>query len=114
MGRKYSIILIILLVATLKLTAQSGYNNLEFIENKGQWDSRVRYMGSLNAGAFFLERNGFTMALHNPKDLKEMIHRHHVPIAGNTTASSPDAARKPLPVKVRSHAYQMRFEGASE
>src|SRR5688572_4135986 len=98
------------MVATLKLTAQSGFNNLEFIENKGQWDSRVRFMGDLKSGAFFLERDGFTVVLHNPEDIKKMIHRHHNYSSGNTSArhtpGKPD-------LSVRSHAYKMKFEGGS-
>lgn len=110
MGRKYSIIFIVLLVATLKLTAQS---NLEFIENKGQWDSRVRYKGSLQAGSFFLENNGFTMVLLNTEDQKAMIHRHHGKEDHTTSANSPDAAKRPKLQRMRTHVYNMRFEGAS-
>ncbi|HYE53524.1 MAG TPA: hypothetical protein VD996_01730, partial [Chitinophagaceae bacterium] len=95
----------ILLVATLKLTAQSGFNNLEFIENKGQWDNRVRYMGDLKSGAFFLERNGFTVALHKPEDVHALIHRHH-------NGQSAKGSRTGNLV-VRSHAYKMTFEGAT-
>lgn len=118
MGRKYCITLIILLIATLKLAAQS---NLEFIENKGQWDSRARFMGDLKSGAFFLEQNGFTVVLHNPQDLQKVLHRHHM---GQSNAKAANASR-PNPsnpegvlttapdLTVRSHAYKMKFEGGS-
>lgn len=118
MGRKYCITLIILLVATLKLAAQA---NLEFIENKGQWDSRARFMGDLKAGAFYLEQNGFTVVLHNPQDLQKVLHRHHLSQGNSTKAASaprpdgsgPGGAPASPDLTVRSHAYNMKFVGAS-
>lgn len=119
MGRKYCITLIILLIATLKLAAQS---NLEFIENKGQWDSRARFMGDLKSGAFFLEQNGFTVVLHNPQDLQKVLHRHHLSHSHEGNTRSANAPRPgegggvltPAPdLTVRSHAYNMKFIGAS-
>jgi gliding motility-associated-like protein len=116
LGRKYCLALIILLVASLKLTAQSGFNNLEFIENKGQWDSRARFMGNLPSGAFFLEKTGFTVVMHKSEDVKRVLHRHH-----NGEAHGHEAGRRPRPgspeavkdLTVHSHAYSVKFEGAS-
>ena len=34
----------------------SAQGNIEFIENKGQWDSRVQYMGTVSNGAFFSKK----------------------------------------------------------
>jgi len=114
LGRKYCITLTILLVATLKLTAQSGFNNLEFIENKGQWDSRVRFKGNLPSGAFFLQQNGFTVTIHKPEDVEKIIHRHHGALDRNTvSAASAEASRRER-LNVRSHVYNMKFVGASE
>lgn len=118
MGRKFCITLIILLVATLKLAAQ----NLQFIENKGQWDSRARFMGDLQTGQFFLERNGFTVVLHNPDDLKKVLHRHHLTDGdANVSASKVidrdshgnNGSEAMAKLTVRSHAYNMRFEGGN-
>ena len=36
---------------------------MEFIQNKGQWDSRVEYRGDFSTGSFFLEKDGFTVAV---------------------------------------------------
>jgi len=38
--------------------------NIEFIENKGQWDEHVRFMGQVPNGAFFIHNNGFTVLQH--------------------------------------------------
>jgi hypothetical protein len=53
---KRSIILAIILIPAITLRAQT-YNSIDFIENKGQWDSRIQYKGNVNNGAFFI-RNG--------------------------------------------------------
>ena len=42
--------------------------NIEFIENKGQWDSHVKYMGQLSNGAFFVQQNGYTVLQHHGQD----------------------------------------------
>ncbi|HYE54975.1 MAG TPA: hypothetical protein VD996_09040, partial [Chitinophagaceae bacterium] len=73
------------------------------MENKGQWDSRVRFMGDLKTGAFYLEDGGFTVVMHNPQDVHRFIHRHH-------NASASQGAKNYL---VRSHAYSMKFAGAN-
>ena len=30
--------------------------NIEFTENKGQWDQQVKFQGDVSAGAFFISR----------------------------------------------------------
>ena len=48
--------------------AAMAQGNIEFIENKGQWDSRVQYKGEVSNGAFFIRSGGFTVVQHNPVD----------------------------------------------
>src|SRR5436305_12526070 len=59
----------------VKLMAQ-GPSAFEFIENKGQWDSQVRFKGTLNAGGFYLGKNGFTVVQHNTDDLAQYLGDH--------------------------------------
>jgi gliding motility-associated-like protein len=85
---------LILVAAALHSAAQS---NIEFVENKGQWDSRVRFKGEINVGAFFLEKGGFTVLLNNPDDLARLTNAHHgVPGAasGGNGASGESPAGK--------------------
>ena len=42
---------------------------LGFIENKGQWDSRVKFRGEVSNGAIFLKKDGYTVVQYNPADL---------------------------------------------
>lgn len=80
--------------------------NIEFIENRGQWDSRVKYMAQVSNGALFIEQNGYTVVQHNAEDwgkLHELTHNRLI-------------NKKPFEDKdltVRSHAYTVNFIGAN-
>ncbi|MBS1741711.1 MAG: PKD domain-containing protein [Bacteroidetes bacterium] len=50
---------------------------MEFVENKGQWHELVQYKGDFNGGSFFLEQKGFTVLLHNTKELSEVSELGH-------------------------------------
>jgi len=78
---------------------------MEFIQNKGQWDSRVEYKGDFSTGSFFIENQGFTVLLHNADDLKKVSDRMHG--SSQLTANSFDA------VVLRSHAYKVKFLGGN-
>jgi gliding motility-associated-like protein len=87
--------------------AQPNKTNLEFIENKGQWDKQVRYKGDMNGGAFFLRSSGVTVLLHNQEDYRriaESTHGHsHDDASANRGSSN----------ILRSHAYAVDFVGAN-
>ena len=98
-------------LATLFFTAFAGtaqsHNNIEFIENKGQWDSRVQYKGDVSNGSFFIRSGGFTVVQHNPADFAGVARFLH----GHTAEG--------LPVKptdkfvLHSHSWNVDFVGAS-
>jgi gliding motility-associated-like protein len=80
-----------------------------FIENKGQWDSRVKYKGEINAGAIFIRSTGVTVLQHNAQDyaaLQTMMH-------GHTANGAPVAAKANDQLLLRSHAFNIDFVGAS-
>ncbi len=98
-----------LLVSATVVTAQD-YGNIEFIQNKGQWDKKVKYKGELSTGAVFLRSTGFTILQRNPQDLgtiQAMLHDHG---PENSTATR----AKDGTLLLRSHAYNVDFVGASE
>ncbi len=106
--------------ALFKLAAQNSIANLEFVENKGQWDSRVRFKGELPNGAIFLQKNGFTVVLHKGEDLALMgdNHRSRTPsnqsLPKNKSSNLPAPTQVPAPPQVmHSHAYQVTFKGAN-
>ncbi|GAB2822970.1 hypothetical protein GCM10027043_25010 [Ferruginibacter profundus] len=92
---------------------------MQFVENKGQWDSKINFRGDFATGAFFLENRGFTVDMHNPADLQllsETQHGHGAAatntLAGNARSQVPPINDYPA-VTVRSHAYKVTFLGSS-
>lgn len=65
---------------------------VHFVENLGQWDSRVCYEAQLHDGALFLERDGITVALRSHDS-----HPYH----------------REEDKEMRYHAYKMFFAGAT-
>lgn len=77
---------------------------IQFIENKGQWEKQVQYKIQLKAGAFFIENDGFTIVQHNAGELEKLNgHRHSNEPLKNTTAVD----------VLHSHAIKVKFIGAS-
>lgn len=106
------------LVATFFILI-SASAQMEFVENKGQWDNRVNFRGDFSTGSFFLENRGFTVAMHNPADLiklSELQHGHTT--TGNSLQSAINTTTPPgndlPPVTIRSHAYKVNFLSSSK
>ncbi len=82
---------------------------MEFVENKGQFNNKVHYSSNFNTGAFFLEKNGFTVLLHKDEDvvkLSEFTHGHKRD--GN------NKSKLPLDTfTLHSFAYNVSFLGAN-
>jgi gliding motility-associated-like protein len=116
---------IFLLLSCLISLQAVAQQNFDFTENKGQWDERVKFMGTIGSGAFFLQKQGFTVLLHNPEDLrKRMGHSHGE--GGGKTGNADLRTGKPVAIGsdepglqkdngliIHSHAYRVHFEGAS-
>ena len=94
----YTLLFAFLLPASA-LKAQ--YSNLEFVENKGQWDKRIKFLGQVSAGMFSVEQNGFMVVQHKPEDwakIGELAHNHGTSqIARNSSFT------------IHSHAYKVEF-----
>ena len=90
------IALAIMLVANMSAYSRNDRDTLgagtmvQFVENLGQWNSRVNFEVQLHDAALFLEQDGITVALREP-----LTH---------------PAPGKDLP---RCHAYKMHFLGAT-
>ena len=78
---------------------------MQFIQNKGQWNSQIKFKGEFKTGALFLQNDGFTVLLNKPEDvqkkasLKHGVHLTHIKL--NPTDS------------FHSHAYSVSFKGAN-
>ncbi len=122
MGRKSLVLCALLMAASLFGAAQQSVSNFEFIENKGQWESAIKFKGEIPAGAFFLQQKGFTVLQHNPKELRMIIRSVHE--HGGKKATSNDKLgdiQRPVinneiapAITLHSHAYRVQFAGANE
>ncbi len=99
------IILHIISVFSAVLMMLNAKAQMEFIQNKGQWDNRVEFRGDFSTGSFFLENQGFTVLLHNPGDLKKVSDQMH--------GHNPNTATTGQPIILNSHAYKVKFIGGS-
>ncbi|SHK87028.1 gliding motility-associated C-terminal domain-containing protein [Chitinophaga jiangningensis] len=106
----------------------TNYSPLNFAENKGQWDSQVRYKSDLDAAAVFLLKDGFRFVLQHPEDLdkvEEFIHGHvhksdtlyvnDRKYVGDKVVGTIDR-KDPFPTSmptVRNHAYTVSFVNAN-
>lgn len=79
--------------------------NIEFIENKGQWDPQVRYVGEVANGAFFIHQNGFTVLQYKDEDMQRMRSSTH----GNKGAQNSSVDKNFI---VHSHSYRVQFLNA--
>lgn len=109
-----------LLVITATLAPAIVSAQIDFIENKGQWNSDVKYRGDFGAGSFFLENKGFTVLLHNMDDMTKLSQMMHGGYSHGNGTGTAAAKNKPLPGKpvsdaftFHSFAYKVRFLGAS-
>lgn len=85
-----------------------NYNAIEFIENKGQWDQRVRFTGAVPGGAFFIHKSGFTVVQSKPDELARVKEQMHGHAEGNSKKNAPALSR------LSSHAYRVSFVDAAE
>ena len=92
----------ILLPLAAILVVHISHAQTQFVENKGQWDTKVNYRNDFSTGSFFLENRGFTVLLQDPNDMRalsELMHGHG-PVTGQ-------------PVTLHSHAYKVDFLGSA-
>lgn len=89
---------------------------IEFVENKGQWNKNIHFQTKAGAGAFFIEDQGFTVLLHHDADVKAMSEKLHGHSLASLASSKGNVVAKSAPLpdggKIRSHAYKVKFEGA--
>jgi gliding motility-associated-like protein len=80
---------------------ENVFSQIEFIENKGQWNSEVKFMSHAGSGAFYLKQNGFAITQYNPDDIENIKTRRH--------NEAINIAAKGMPTKIHSHTYTVNF-----
>ena len=108
----------VLLSAILILCTGVVFAQLQFVENKGQWDKKIVFKGDLNFGSFILKQDGgFKIVLYHPDDLLAITSRFHGGLnkpADNNKKTTTLAAGKDTVIKsLRGHAYEVSFVNAN-
>ncbi len=104
-----------LLVLLVAFKGIGQYANIEFVENKGQWNDKVKYKGQIVNGAFFLQVNGFRVMQHNAQEMEQIATIFHGPHNNekDNEHSKPDIKpQNPDSFILHSHAYDVRFLNA--
>lgn len=110
-------LILVFLVGMLGLNAQ-GY--LDFIENKGQWQSSIQFKSELPASAFALTKTGYRVLQHQVSDyasIAETTHPHGTSIGAEVNLRNgfePGNTQEPVLDKtLRSHVYEVKFLNAN-
>ena len=127
MNRIKKIAIYSLLILVTVFEGKLSFAQLQFIENKGQWQKEVDFKSDISNGGFFLQKNGFTVLLHNEGDMKafeDHMHGHQtndsikIRPAGTSNPASSGNNKSISPQQnngftIRSHAYRVSFLNAS-
>jgi gliding motility-associated-like protein len=113
--KKYISIAFALAFLCNNISAFSQNANLEFIENKGQWDESIKFKGIMNNGSFSLTEKGFKVLQRKPEDLEKMADFFH----GASHLTVPNTASKAAikdkgknGITIHSHTYNVSFVNA--
>ena len=99
----------------LHLSAQTESTNLEFIENKGQWDARAILKADIGNGSLFFHKKGIRVVLHDEKEMAVLVSTHGgVTRSDSTQSKSAQRSFTGRPLALRSHAYSVNFLNMNE
>ncbi len=105
-------LLIVFLFGAVKINAQY----IQFVENKGQWDSKVNFQGVINSGALFLQPTGYKILLHNAKDMERIADYYGGHLSKKDSATAGAQANRSAVASekliLHSHAYEVKFLNA--
>jgi gliding motility-associated-like protein len=105
LGCKFSYLFIS--ISAMFLFTQKALAQMEFVQNKGQWNDKINFKGDFSTGSFFLENRGFTVVLNKPEDLIRRKAFSH----GHAGESPKDVS--PNDLTLHSFAYNVSFLGAA-
>ena len=106
---------IVLSAVLLRASAQTDVPNLEFVENKGQWDSRALLKADIGNGSLYFHKKGIRVILHNEQEMAEMAASHGgvaKPDSGHHVI--PQRSFSGRPAALRAHAYAVNFLNMNE
>lgn len=103
--------LCVLIIYVANLQAQA----LEYVQNKGQWHEAILFRATLNTGALFLEKQGYTVVQHDALEYVRATRQAsgHPPQGSSSQSVAFGAAQLPNGTSFKSHGYRVSFSGAS-
>ncbi len=107
-------IFLLSLTALSSFISQKLFAQVQFIENKGQWDSKVKFKSEAGSGSFFLTENGFNIVQYNPQDLENIQEQRHSVSNANANARQIAGPSGKVTNTVRSHNYSVTFLNAQK
>ncbi len=108
MKKRYFILFWLFVCSVLYISAADDTPSyLNFIKNKGQWNSNVLYQADFRGGRLFLEKNAFTYLFYPQDGLRE-LHPHQL---SNQSARTKQANKDEITLNF--HAVRMEFVGSS-
>lgn len=84
-----------------------GPSKWRFSENKGQWESVVKYKSQIRGGAFFLESDRITFVIEDQTAIERLVHFKHI-------SSYMPPTTPPIDNTIKAHAIQMQFLDANK
>ncbi|RYE33717.1 MAG: hypothetical protein EOP48_30665 [Sphingobacteriales bacterium] len=72
---KQLVVLLAALLISATLSAQD-FGNIEFVENKGQWEDQVRYRSEVSNGLFYIRKGGFTVVQNQRTFISRLLIRN--------------------------------------
>lgn len=91
---------LVFLLNSLIILAHGGDRGVRFVENKGQWDSKILYRAAVPSGEMFFERTCLTFNLYDAETVKK----------AHLTGKNPYSSR---PNMINFHAFKINFSGAN-
>ncbi|HEY6978774.1 MAG TPA: hypothetical protein VH396_20895, partial [Chitinophagaceae bacterium] len=102
----------ILLMLTIVKT--SFAQSLEYVENKGQWNNKVKFQSDMGGSVFFLQQQGYKVLLNSKEDLLNMAARYSGHFHRSTgQLSVGKLGTTPSKQILHAHAYEVNFVGSS-
>ena len=108
------------LLAFIIVMFTAGYASaqyFQFVENKGQWDSTIKFKTDFKGGLLNLTPSGYRVVLHDQTELKELaeFYSGHQTEQADTGKNGQAVKAKTLrQLKLHSHAYEIAFLNANE
>jgi gliding motility-associated-like protein len=118
---RQAILFLLILLSIHRVHSQSFYA-IDFVENKGQWNGNFNYKSVVGNGAIFIRQQGYTVLKNHPDDYEKVmrhIHGHSdgkiaQPVKTTSLVEDQQGSTSDFqPVKVRQHAYDVKFFGSS-